>query len=645
MEITVRHTQLRSCEKNERLCVTSLRDCDLRPPLSLQKALDVTCYYQEMTDRVRSVTCAWGQESQVQPDSSLIFSSGSKITWCGGVFNPAAVLNVTVRMKDYETGGEIWSRPQTVFLFAAVKPSQAVLTVLASTEDSLVVSWKSSVDGLCRLRYRPIRTHQWTQNSDVVAAHADQDLKYTIRNLLPFNVYRASVACRGELGFWSEWSSGTTGRTLDRVPSRPSEVCYRVETNDAAEPLLHLRWKAPDPGEPQGRVLGYQVIVNPRLTQNVTETSALLLVEEGDYSASVQAFNTAGLGPAARLHVNTKKRINPPSVQNLWISSHYPQNKLVVQWALPPSSSSAPLVSHATVEWCSKKKPSSRNWTSVEGLAASAVIRDVEPEESYLVSVFLVYHQQCGSPQSLTASLQQGALVEAINLNVASVTKTTVTVMWAWQQKSGPIRVKRYRVMLRRDADTQTLSLWPDQQQHTFFNLTPNTEYALLLLADDVSRSIITVTTRFDEVPAVATATPLLLLAVTMMIISVLSRTVYKSYFFPPISSPRLSSTGRWLMSPNPKKYGERNTLDMKDFEVTDLLENKRLVGSSDQSSDDLREVVSPLPISIQTSAISLSVGDAGPIRELLAHQPYGPINTDLTCDMEYLMIPDDRPM
>lgn len=106
----------------------------------------------------------------------------------------------------------------------------------------------------------------------------------------------------------------------------------------------------------------------------------------------------------------------------------------------------------------------------------------------------------------------------------------------------------------------------------------------------------------------------------------------------------------------SPQEYGERNTLDMKDFEVTDLLGNGRpiVVGSSDQlSADDQREVVSPLPISslgvqtLTTSVSAASVGDAGPIRELqlLAHQPYVIVNTDLTCEMEYLMIPDDRPM
>lgn len=38
------------------------------------EALNVTCYYQETTNGVRSVTCAWRHESKVQPNSSLIFT-------------------------------------------------------------------------------------------------------------------------------------------------------------------------------------------------------------------------------------------------------------------------------------------------------------------------------------------------------------------------------------------------------------------------------------------------------------------------------------------------------------------------------------------------------------------------------------------
>lgn len=101
------------------------------------------------------------------------------------------------------------------------------------------------------------------------------------------------------------------------------------------------------------------------------------------------------------------------------------------------------------------------------------------------------------------------ALVEPTKLKVTGVNKTAVTVMWAWQRKSGPIRVDGYRVLLiasscfPADSDSLLLhpaqALWPDQWQHTFLNLTPNTEYRVVLLADNVSIHVISVPTQFGK--------------------------------------------------------------------------------------------------------------------------------------------------
>ncbi|XP_038559756.1 interleukin-6 receptor subunit beta isoform X2 [Micropterus salmoides] len=573
------------------------------------ETLNMSCYYQI---EYKSMTCEWSQEtnSHTNSDVSLIFGSMDKIISCKAIFNPAAVLNVTARMRNYIMGRQIWSKPHTVVLYDAVKPSQPVLTVHGSTEDSVVVSWRSSDDGSCRLRYRVNNTHTWTKAIDSVPVHQHQTLTYVIKDLLPFTAYRAAVACREHSGIWSDWSSDVSARTLDRVPSRPPEVCYRVEKNDSGGSLLlHLMWKDLDLRDAGGHILGYQVSYKPekkqqlqdRLLQNVTEVMALLVVKEGNYSVKVSAFNMAGYGPAARLSIDTLRLNTLPSVRNLWVSSSFPAMKgLLIQWENPPSVLP---VSHFAVQWQPETRPSFSRWTTVDSFTTSTVIQDVDPDESYLIRVIPVYNQQCGPAQSLPASLQQGALMEAINLNVVGVTKTTVTVGWAWRKASGPIRVNRYSVLLKKDTERLTaLSLWPDQQQHKLLNLKPNTEYALLLLADNVSRNIIFVRTHFDEVPVVATATPLLLLAVTVFVISILSRTVYKSYFFPLISNPQSSTTGKWLMDPNHQKTAERNILNIEDFQVADILGERSPIivrpNSQPSSEEDLHEDTSVLLIS-----------------------------------------------
>ncbi|XP_034546895.1 interleukin-6 receptor subunit beta [Notolabrus celidotus] len=613
-EVTVKHSDLLLCEEHRRACVTNLKDCGPRPATSIQRTLNMSCYYEELEiDQMshRTVTCEWSDESEspTESDVSLIFSRSRRILSCEMLFNEVAIFNVTARIKNYMTGSETWSKPHTVYLSEAVKPSPPVLSVDGHTVDSVVVSWGCMYGCSCRLQYRDNRSHTWTRAPDSVSLSEGQTLTYTIRDLQQFTVYRAAVSCREDSDIWSRWSNEVTARTLDRAPSSAPDVCYRAEKSESGDLfLLHLMWKDLDLLDAGSRILGYQVSYEPernqnlqdRVTQNVTEGTALLVVEAGNCSVSVRAFNTAGYGPAARLSIDTQRRETLPSVRNLWASSS-PEG-LLVRWETPvdPPPSLMP-VSLFAVQWHSETRASSDRRTTVDNISTSTLIRDVDPEDSYLISVFPVYNQQCGPPQSLPASLQQGALREAVKLKVVGVTKTSVTVTWVWQQKSGPIRVQGYSVVLRTDSQTHSLSLWPDQQQHTFHDLEPSTEYSLHLLADNTSRSILTVTTDFNEVLVVAAATPLLLLAVVVFIVSILSRTTYKSYFFPPISSPRCSTTGQWLMDPKHQRPGEGNILYVDDFHVTDVLGEKSLItvspNSEPPSEKDLHEDASLLPI------------------------------------------------
>ncbi|MEQ2297328.1 hypothetical protein AMECASPLE_033669, partial [Ameca splendens] len=225
LEVSVRHSELKPCEGNDRVCVTDSQDCQHPPPSSLRKTLNMSCYYQETSDQHRSVTCSWSQVSESK--ASLVFTSDYKIFSCSGIFNPAATLEVTARIKSYLTGRDVWSQPHRMFLFDKVKPSQPALALIASTADSLVASWKSNVHGSCRLRYRPNDAHTWTEVSDLVPAYEGQTLNYTITNLLPFMAYTAAVACTTESGIWSDWSSDTTIQTLDRgKPSRHTHKSY-----------------------------------------------------------------------------------------------------------------------------------------------------------------------------------------------------------------------------------------------------------------------------------------------------------------------------------------------------------------------------------------------------------------------------------
>ncbi|CAG5917574.1 unnamed protein product [Menidia menidia] len=466
-EVTVRNTELRPCEEDARVCVSDPADCAPRPPPVRNKSLgvlDLSCFYQSSD---ASVTCSWTQELTPQAglQASLIFTqaptppppgpirprptcpahaardcppppcpprSREAVRSCSALFSPAAVLTVTARVRSYAAGGEIWSHPHPLPLYRAVRPPRPVLTVLGSSSD-------------------------WLTVPDPVPAHAHRSLTHRLTGLRPRAAYRAAVACRGRGGPWSPWSAAVSGRTLDAAPPRPSELCYRLEETDSGSVLLHLSWK------PEAGVLGYELLLDPGGSpRNVTGGAAVLEAGGGGLQRGrprVQHGRIRAGGRPERPHTHTHR--------HLWVSSSYPAERtLRVQWA-PPSPPPRP---PSAMLLCSGARRGRRR-----PAGGPEPPPHVEPGEIYLVSVFPVQQQLCGPAQSLEASLRQGALVEPVGLKVVSVTKTTVSVMWAWQRKSGPIR-----------------------RRHTFSHLTSNSEYSLLLLADNVSRSLTTVTTEFS---------------------------------------------------------------------------------------------------------------------------------------------------
>ncbi|GLD73037.1 interleukin-6 receptor subunit beta-like isoform X1 [Lates japonicus] len=410
-EVTVKNSDLKLCKDDERVCVTDLRDCGPGLASFVQKTLNMTCYHTLYT----SMTCELSQESDshTEPDVSLTFSSVNKIISCHAIFNPASTLNVTARIKNYLRRSEIRSQPHTVFLYEAVKPSPPVLTVLGSTDDSVVVSWRSSSDGSCRLHYRVDGAQTWSQSPDVSPVFQHQEQVYTIKDLLPFTVYRAAVACR-KYHIWSNWSPDVTVRTLDRAPSRPPEVCYRVERADSLH--LHLMWKDPDLREAGGRGLGYQVSCRPArrqrlhdtLIQNITGVMAPLEVKEGNYSVTVRAFNSAGFGPAAQLSIDTQRQNNLPSVRNLWVSvlSQLPRPFWSVGTPAPNPPSALP-VGHFNAFSCALRRIHLPTLVTVGGSITSTVIQGVDPGRSTWSSV-IPSTSSSGSPLFLNASLQQG---------------------------------------------------------------------------------------------------------------------------------------------------------------------------------------------------------------------------------------------
>uniref|UniRef100_A0A3P8VJ71 Interleukin-6 receptor subunit beta-like n=1 Tax=Cynoglossus semilaevis TaxID=244447 RepID=A0A3P8VJ71_CYNSE len=538
--------------------------------------VDLSCYTE---NKYTSMTCVLSLDTNPlsPPDVTVVLKSSARFYDCTVI--KLKNLNVTAHIKNRMNGKEIISLSHTRISSDTVKPLQPQVTVRNTTENSFAVSWTSSPNMECRLRFRANSSLHWSQAPGYVSTYQKQIPVYSIKNLLPYTTYKAAVACRGSV--WSEWSSDVTVRTRDKVPYRSPEVFYQTEKTHSGSLLLHLMWKilTGPPGSP--RILGYQVVyelltaLHPggKLILNVTDLTQVLEVKEGRCTVTVGAFNTAGYGPTTRLDIDTRGRKNLSPVRNLWVSSFFPVKKsLLVQWKSSWDLTSDPQLSHL-VMWHYENQPSTKRLAMVDASAnASFVIEGVDLDATYVISVATVDQQQCGPPQSLSATLQLGALLEVGDLMVVAVNKRSVTVQWAWQKKSTSDKVGSYRLELMdippRQQKPHVLLLWPDDaHRHTFTSLSPNTLYYLHLLAGDDSKDIKTITTEFDYIQLVVT---LLLLAVCLFIVCILSRTVYKIYFISYISSPQNSRTGQWLMEKNhQQEISKGHIMDMKDFEVT----------------------------------------------------------------------------
>ncbi|CAL8344419.1 unnamed protein product [Lota lota] len=599
-ELTVKGDDLKRCD-GAPVCVTDKEHCYPLPEnQDARTQVNLTCYYEQssspgsLTSPTAQVSCDW---SPASPGSSLVFTSLSELWSCSGILWEFGRVNVMVRVHDQEVGVVRWSVPHTLNLSSIVRGSQPEVVFSGFSSSSLDLSWTPKNSDVCQVRYAAELGPGTTQEEQIRVERRHQ-VVYTLQELLPSTLYSARVACRPDSGSWGFWSAECKGRTLERAPSAAPDVCYRLERrreSPGAPPLflLWLMWTELDVRQVGGRIQGYQVSYyssanEAQATVNVTRLTALLKVKEEHCRVTVTAFNSMGFGPTRPL--NTEPHQSLPLPRHLWAFSLYPDHVgFLVQWEMdsvshapatalgPPTyqgaSSPAFPVSQFAVEWRSEGIDSVSGWTRVDN--TSAVIQgDLDRGQIYKITVHPVHGHLCGPTRSLTASLQHGALLEVINLRAVDVNKTTITAQWVWQRKTEPIRVERYKVVLRCNCDSedQALLLFPDQSQHTFQNLIPNNEYSLLLLADNITRGDHIFRTPFD----VSTATlvsSVILLAVTMFL-CFLSRAAYKYYFVTRISSPRRSSTGLWLMDKHQRAL-VRNILNIEDFLVTDVLGDK----------------------------------------------------------------------
>ncbi|KAK7136444.1 hypothetical protein R3I94_014934 [Phoxinus phoxinus] len=442
-----------------------------------------------------------------------------------------------------------------MYLKVVVQAPRPVITSVNVTDSSVNVTWNGGSITKCRIRYKRLNTESWTETADVPASY---ESLFVIKGLQAFSEYLLSVSCVHDLSRWSDWSNETRVKTSESPPSASLSLSYYVssDVNFGVRQLL-LLWKALDVTDARGLIRGYEVSYMPteqpslKKTIHTAELKAVVLVRAEEYELTVRAFNSAGHSPHRRLLIDASRSHDVRSVKALWVYSD--GSSLRIRWDRDVTDVNA---SEFAIEWSAATDPEHTHWQRVDGSTFTTRLTGLEQDEVYSISVFPVYGSLCAPQTSISADLQHGALLGVEGFRLVNVSRSSLAVQWTWKKTKPRVKVLQYKLVLRGGHGAETLSVFPDQHQHSFHHLHPNTRYSVCIHGEtengNFSKASLDVNTPlidYDELLRFVVPGSLLLLV--FGIFSVSSLTVCRKYFLPVIANPRLSLIGRWLLNPH----------------------------------------------------------------------------------------------
>ncbi|XP_060737382.1 interleukin-6 receptor subunit beta isoform X3 [Tachysurus vachellii] len=534
--------------------------------------LNISCSYNVLQ---RLFACKWIYLNNVKAKTtnSFIFSQREDFQHCQSIFNPVAAFNINIISKDIISKVEFISEAYTVSLIAITQAPRPVITSVNATATTLNLTWNKGHwhSTKCQIRYKCSTTEQWTVDTLIVTDQEELEVSHLINGLQPFSQYSLTVACSGDYGLWSVWSEEFQRMTLEAKPTAAPYVSFYVEPSgnrSKRTQKLIVIWKALEIKEARGVILGYEVTYTPTKQPGLKriiytkDQKANLEVTAEDYDLNITAYNAAGHSPSTNLRVNAGVFQSLPKVKGLWASSEV--SSLRIRW-----EPTAVNVSEFAIEWFSFDDVASKQWKRLNGSTFSTVLKgQIKPLKIYSIAVYSLYGTLCAPPETIQASLDYGTHLDIVQLQPVKVTKTSVTVQWLWQEQSPITNVLQYRLVL--SGAHETSLLFPHQWQHTFHNLQANVKYVVTIYGETTSGNFSRANTEFttphletDEI--INAAVPIVLLILAFSIFSVLSRTVFKDYFFPNIANPGQSHIGHWLLNPPYEREAVINVLKFED--------------------------------------------------------------------------------
>ncbi|XP_032083015.1 granulocyte colony-stimulating factor receptor [Thamnophis elegans] len=460
-----------------------------------------------------------------------------------------ALGNVTSEHLCADPMDLAWLEPPTI---QDIKP-------LSEESDCMVVRWEAGKDSklmeqACDLRYQVEGSLEWSLVHNITTS--SRQIRQC--SFLFGSLYHFQMRCRRlPLSYWSSWSPAKLFTTHEKAPSGALDAWWKLrEAEKGTE--VQLLWKPMKPHEANGQILGYwaalsttQHMGNSLSLCNTTQRQCTFLMPPGAERIYLSAYNSRGASQPTEIFLLEKKG---QPVLKIQASPH--NEKSFQLWWDPPRTPATGYI----VEWhrvTSAAEESSIGWQKLHNgsIRETLIQEDIEPFQRYQISVYPLYRDKVGVPQSIEAYTRQKAPASSPKIHPQNIGVSTAEVWWNplpvedqngfitgytlfWIDPNEEVR----SVAVNASVDTLTIS-----------GLRPSRMYSLHLMASTMGGSTngtsLVITTKdmeYLDITIVYLLIGLLLAMIIGMVICFQKSKRMKTQFWPSVPDPANSSLGKW---------------------------------------------------------------------------------------------------
>ncbi|XP_018596885.1 granulocyte colony-stimulating factor receptor [Scleropages formosus] len=336
------------------------------------------------------------------------------------------------------------------------------------------------------MRWAPLNTQLWTSAvKHVDGLHTLEPLEVEQCGLLHGTEYHFQLRVRYLPGPWSDWSNSRSGYTLEKAPSGQLVTWLKVSVHPTqSQSVAQLFWKPSKQFQANSRNVSYYVFLRCHLDTRrrgaVCDTlreHCTFFLPKGVCKLYITARNKAGESSPTIVRIYQDTALEPVSELRV---SPCGDNGLLVQWLSP----SAAALTGYTVEWSSLCDTDHISFDVVARNESSFLITGaIEPYTPYRISVYSMYQNGVGLPQTVEGCSKQKAPSAAPLLQVEEVGYTHVKLTWDEippDQRNGIIQ--SYTVYYwNAENKVEGVSITPTERQVILKDLMPFSMYKALL--------------------------------------------------------------------------------------------------------------------------------------------------------------------